>query len=143
MSIKVPVDKFRELNWFKYFEFRMMLNLISDHRKFNFLDEKHIWNHNGNPIRVRRNPITGVIPCIKISGNFRDSQSIIACISANRDKPQQLFYTMGKENNDSDSFMLFIRLMIAHRFLIHNEVLIMDNCSIHHKGFAEELQRFV
>lgn len=143
VSIKVPTDKFREVNWYKYFEYRMMLNLISDHGKFNFLDEKHIWNHNGNPIRVRRNPITGIIPSIKVSGNFRDSQSIIACITTKKTKQQKLFFTMGKGNNDSDSFMLFIRLMIAHGYLLHDEVLVMDNCSIHHQGFAEELQKFV
>ena len=142
-AVMIPLDKFKETNWFRYFEYRMMLDLISDHSKFNFLDEKHIWNHNGQKLRVRRNPITGQIPSVKVSGNFRDSQSIIACITTNKTKPQKLFFTIGKQNNDSDTFMLFVRLMVAHRFLRHGEVIVMDNCAIHHGGFAARLQEFV
>ena len=136
----VPTDKFKEVNWMKYFEFRILLDFISNHKVFNFVDETHIYNHNRQMLRVCRNPITGEIPYIKVSGNFRDSQSMIAAISTNPNKRNKVFYTMSNDNNDSISFMLFIRTMIAYGFLRHNEVMVMDNCAIHYQNFAQNIR---
>lgn len=142
-AIIVPRDKSKESNWHKYFEYRLMLNLVSNHQDYNFIDEKHIWNHNGLLLCVRRNPITSKIPVVKVSRNFRDSQSIIACISVSKKKPNGLFFTMGKDNNDSALFMSFMRIMIAKRFLIHGEVVVLDNCAIHHGGKSTCLQDYL
>ena len=49
-AIMVPTDKFKEANWFKYFEYRIMTDLVSNHQLFNFVDEKHIYNHNGHQL---------------------------------------------------------------------------------------------
>ena len=57
----IPKDKFKCVNWLKYYEYRMYVNYFKDHTIFNFLDEKHIHNHNGHDLRVRMNPITGII----------------------------------------------------------------------------------
>ena len=137
---KVPMDKFKESNWFRYYEYRMLLNLITDHSVFVFVDEKHISNSNGHDVKVRRDPLTGIVPCIKVSGNFRDSYSIIAAISPNPEKEHPIYATMSKTNNDSNAFMVFIESMITSGYLKHNDVVVMDNAGVHTGGAANVIQ---
>ena len=130
-SIHVPKDKFTEGNWLRYYKFRIACNVLHDHTMFNFIDEKHIVNHNGQSIRGRVDPVTGVLDGIPVSGDFRDANNIICCISGNHRKLQHLFYAIRKANTTSETFMDFIETMVAAKFLRHNEVLVMDNAAIH------------
>lgn len=138
-AIMVPCNKFKEANWYKYFEYQIKLDFVSTHNKYNFLNEKHIWNHNGNDIHVRRDLATGQILYIKVSSNFQDSQSIRAYISTSKEKKNKIFYTIGQENNNLILFMTFIWLIASEQFLRHNKILVMDNYAIYHKRISVEL----
>lgn len=142
-SSLVPVDKFRHANWVSYYEYRMYLSLLKDHTKLNFVDEKHLVNNQGQNLKVRADPVTGILDGIPVSGNFRDAQSIIACISANHEKERHLYYTIDRETNNAESFLAFIEGMVRDRFLIHDEILIMDNAPIHRGGSAAIIEDFL
>lgn len=142
-SIKVPLDKFREANWFKYYEYRLIMNKVSNHKIFNFCDEKHITNHNGTELKIRKCPITGNREGVPVSGDFRETFSIIACVSPNPAKQQHAFVTCGKGNNTSSSFKDYVELMVTQRFLNHNEVLVMDNAAIHTGRDASGIEDFL
>ena len=136
-SSMIPKDKFTDRNWFKYYEFRMFVNVVGDHTLFNFLDEKHFTNHNGQELKARVDPITGILPSIPVDGDFREAHNLMACISVNHRKSNHMFYTFNKEKGTASYFEAFIRAMVEQGFLTHGEVLVMDNASIHVKGDAE------
>jgi hypothetical protein len=132
----VPLDKYRLENIARYKEFMDKKFMITDHRRFIFLDEKHIVNKDTVPNMVRACPITGRVSAIQVSGDFREAYSIIAVISANPTKVKPVAYTIGQKNGDANSFLFFIELLISSRYLQHNEILIMDNAAIHTGGAA-------
>ena len=121
----------------------MYVDYFSDHTIFNFLDEKHVYNHNGHDLRVRINPFTGLIDGIPVSGNFRDSYTLTACISANHRKDKNVFFTINKKLNTSKSFMDAVKKMVEEKFLLHHEILIMDNAAIHVGGEAKRLEDYL
>ena len=139
----IPIDKFTEANWFRYFEYRMIVEYIGDNLRFNFVDEKHIVNHNGVELKVRANPLTGQVDGVPVSGNFRDSRSLIACISVNPYKSRHVYYEMTTENVDADFFMTFIRSMVESGFLLPKEVLVLDNAAVHRGAAAAVLEDFL
>ena len=108
-----------------------MLTLKFFFEKFNFLDEKHIVNHDCIRRKVRKDPVTGKRPAIYVSGDFRECFNIFACISANPNKSTPIAYHIEKNNGTAVSFVKFICAMIQNRWLQHNEVLIMDNAAVH------------
>ena len=142
-SNNIPLDKFREANWFRYYEFRMYLSLAADHMVYNFLDEKHFANHQGHEIRGRSDPVTGILEGIPVEGNFRDAKSIIACVSPNPMKDRHVFFTIGRDTNNGYSFMAFVEMMVTTKFLRHGEVLVMDNAPIHTGGAAASIEDFL
>ena len=95
----------------------MHLNLVPDHHDFNFLDEKHYTNHNNQEIKVRADPLIGVVEGISVQGDFCDSKTVIACVLANPNKPKHVFHTIGWETNNACLFMIFVELMISNKFL--------------------------
>ena len=142
-SNNIPLDKFRQANWYRYYEYRMYLALADDHMLYNFIDEKHFANHQGHEIRGRADPLTGILEGIQVDGNFRDAKSIIACVSPNPAKECPLFFTMGRKTNNGYSFMAFVEMMVACKFLRHREVLVMDNAPIHTGGAAASIEDFL
>jgi hypothetical protein len=49
---------------------------------------------------------------------------------------------IGKENGSAASFVTFIEYLIATRFFVHGEILVMDNAAIHtgaEAGIIEDL----
>ena len=80
---------------------------------------------------MRRDPVTGKRPAIMVSGNFRDAYNIFACISANPQKVTPIAYHIERNNGSAVSFVTFICNMIRHRWLVHDEILIMDNAAVH------------
>ena len=139
-SSMIPMDKFTATNWFRYYEYRMIVTKINNNLRFNFIDEKHITNHNGIDLKVRRNPLTGKIDGIPVSGNFREACSLVACISVNPRKQQHTYYTMTKETVDASYFMEFIMSMVRDGFLLPKEVLVLDNAAVHCGAEAQQLE---
>ena len=142
-SNNIPLDKFRQANWFCYYEYRMHIALVHNHMLFNFLDEKHFANHQGQEIRARADPLTGILDGIQVDGNFCDAKSIIACISPNPNKDRHIFFTISRETNNAYVFMAFVEMMVIQGFLRHQEVLVMDNAPIHTGGAAASIDDFL
>ena len=126
----VPLDKWKPANIEAYHRFMTIIAPLN-HWKFHFLDEKHIVNKDCQGNRVRADPLTGAVRCIKVSGNFREAYNMIAIISANPVKPQPINYILGKENGTAAVFTAYIKQLIAYRWFEHGDILIMDNASIH------------
>jgi transposase len=139
-AILVPLDKWKISNKVRYYEFVQKLRIYNDHSKYNFLDEKHVWNKDVYAKKVRKDPLTGKLPCIHVSGDFREAYNIMAVISPNPEKPFPMDYTIGKENGTSEAFVGFITYLIAKRFFFHNEFLVMDNATIHMRGNARVIE---
>jgi hypothetical protein len=74
------------------------------------------------------------LPCIHISGDFREAYNIMAVISLNPDKPVLMEYSIGEENGASEAFVGFMTYLIAKRLLCHHTFLVMDNAMIHSMG---------
>ena len=121
----------------------MYLSVISDYSVFNFLDKKHFAKGDCFSYRGRADPLTGILEGIPVDGNFRESQTLMACVSPNAMKDKHVFYTVAKETNNAYSFMAFVELMVLYRFLRHNEVLVMDNAPIHTGGVATSVEDFL
>ena len=139
----IPMDKFSSTNWFRYFEYRMIVAKINDNLRFNFMDEKNVTNHNGVELRVRANPFTGKTDSIPVSGNFREARSLIACISVNPRKARHTYYDMTKEKVDAEYVMKFVMEMVRDGFLLPKEVLVLDNAAVHCGAAAKELEDFL
>jgi transposase len=139
----VPLDKWKLVNKIRYFEFVQKLRIYSDHSKYNFIDEKHIFNKDVYSRRVRKDPLTGKLPSIHVSGDFRKAYNIMAVISPNPDKDYPIDYTIGEENGTSEAFVAFITYLIAKRFLRHDEFVVMDNASIHYQNNATVIENML
>ena len=127
----VPLDKFRRGNIARYFEFKAKLALLSDHSVINCLDEKHIVNKDALPTKVRACPMTGYTPYLQVSGDFREAFNIFAVISSNPRKSKAMEHWITKDNGNANSFVMFIKMLIVSKWLLHDEILIMDNARIH------------
>jgi transposase len=107
------------------------VSLFEDHSPWNFLDEKHVVNKDTLPNRVRVCPLTGQVPAIPVSGDFREAYNLFAIISTNPHKPYPVDYMIGRENGNAASFVAFIEYLIWTRFFAHDEILVMDNAAVH------------
>jgi hypothetical protein len=92
----IPLDKYKPENVARFVEFRHLLDLLFDHRKYNFLDEKHLVNSDTVANQVRANPLTGYIDNIPVSGDFRDCYNLIAVITADIQNPRPLSTLSGE-----------------------------------------------
>ena len=86
----------------------------------------------------RKDPLMGKLPCIHVSGDFRESYNIMAIISPNPLKAHPMDYTIGKENDTSEAFEGFLTYLIANHFFLHNKFLLMDNVTIHIHEFKSD-----
>ena len=136
----VPLDKWKPKNLAAFVTFYDSLRKLRNRLVFHFLDEKHIVNKDALGTKVRRDPLTGYIPHIQVSGDFREAYNLFACITANPTKSRPIFYKITKDNGTAEFFMSFIESMITSGFLRHNEVVVMDNAAIHSGKEASGLE---
>ena len=94
----------------------MIVSKINNNFHFNFLDEKHITNHNGIELKVRMNLLMGQVDGLPVSGNFWEAHSLMACISVNLHKEYHMYYTV--TNKKASFFMNFIKNMVEDGFLL-------------------------
>jgi hypothetical protein len=112
------LDKFWPENLLKFAHYRLKVALFQDHSRWNFLNEKHLVNKDTLPDRVRACPLTGRVPAIPVSGDFREAYNLFAIILANPDKPYPIDYMIGRENGNATSFVAFIQeYLIVTRFV--------------------------
>ena len=136
----IPLDKFKNGNILRFLEYKKTMDLLYDHTMWNFLDEKHIVNHDALPKKGRADPLTGYMDFIPVTGDFRQSYNIFAIISANPTKPRPIEYRIDQENGSSATFVLFITALIISGFFKHEEILVMDNARIHTGGEADGIE---
>jgi hypothetical protein len=67
---------------------------------------------------------------------------MIACISGNLLKQKHAIYMIGKENGTPALFMSFCVLMVESGWLVHEEILVMDNAAIHMGHEARDLEQW-
>jgi hypothetical protein len=58
----VPLNKWKATNKLRYYEFIQKLHVYSDHSKYNFNDEKHIYNKDVYTTKLRADPLDGNCP---------------------------------------------------------------------------------
>ena len=139
----VPLDKFRAENVIRFIEYKLKCQLLFDHSRFCFIDEKHLVNSDSVPKKLRCCPISGRMDYIAVSGDFRETYNLIACISGNPLKQKPVVYTMGKENGTAAAFVAFCERMVVSGWLRHDKIIVMDNAAIHTGGVAAHLERFL
>jgi hypothetical protein len=76
----VPLDKFRCENVIRFVEYKLKCQLLFDHSKFCFIDEKHLVNSDSVPKKLCSCPISGRTEFIPVSGDFCETYNLIACI---------------------------------------------------------------
>ena len=108
-----------------------------------FLDEKHIVNKDALRAKTRKDPLTGKMDHIPVSGDFRETFNLMAIVSLNPTKSKSIEYHIDKNTNDAFSFVVFIEYLIETKYLKHNEVLVMDNAAIHVGGVAKNIQEIL
>jgi hypothetical protein len=109
---------------------------------YNFIDEKHIYNKDCYPLKVRRDPLSGKLPSIHVSSDLCDAYNIMAIILPNPDKPAPIDYTIAVENVHLRHSWAFMTYLIAKRFLRHHEFVVMDNARIHSMGNTTVIEDF-
>jgi hypothetical protein len=107
------------------------MDILFDHTKWNFLDEKHIVNKDAIPSKGRANPLTGYVNYILVTGNFHESYNMFAVISGNPAKRHPGKYRIDKENGLAETFVCFITALMISGLFLYEEVLVRDNARIH------------
>jgi hypothetical protein len=79
---------------------------------------------------------------ILVSGDFRDTYNMIACISSNPRKLTHTVYTIGEYNGTAAAFLSFCQMMVQTHWFVHNKMLVMDNAGIHTGRESAELEEF-
>jgi hypothetical protein len=138
----VPLDKFRQENVIRYVEYKLKCALLTDKSRFCFIDEKHLVNSDTVPKKLRRCPVSGRMDFIAVSGDFRHTYNMIACISSNPTKLTHTVYTIGEYNGTAAAFVSFCENMVQTRWLLHDEVLVLDNAGIHTGRESADLEEF-
>ena len=87
--------------------------------------------------------MSGYVPYIKVSGDFRDAFNVFAMITCNPQKNHCCFYNIQRNNGTSESFMSFLTQAIQCGYLVHDEIIIMDNAAIHSQKNARNVQDFL
>jgi transposase len=117
------------------------MNLLWDHTRWNFLDEKHMVNHDALLKKGRADPLMGYINYIPVMGDFREAYYIFVVISGNPAKDHLVEYRIDIENGSASTFVLFITALVISGFFNNEEILVMDNARIHTGEEAAEVWR--
>jgi hypothetical protein len=87
---------------------------------------------------VRADPLSGYIPCIFVTGDFRNAYNLVAIVSACPTKARPVTYSVvERENGTAASFLVFSQFLLSHNWFKRGDVLIMHNASIHTGGEAD------
>ena len=92
----IPVDKYRAQNLAKYKDFYDAIQVLPNRWRFNYLDECSIVNKQACAQMVRKDPLTGYIPFIAVSGDFRESFQVFACCTPDVKKKGPVITTYRK-----------------------------------------------
>jgi len=127
----VPFDKFHPKNIERAFEFLDIISKI-DPARIKFGDEKHL---KGDAIfnrKVRRNPITGEVPEMIVTSDFRNRYNLTGFCSINpMTTKYAVWCSLHECINDADQFHLELEYAIHSGFFRGGDVLVLDNAAVH------------
>jgi hypothetical protein len=137
----VPLDKFWQENVIRFIEYKLKCQLMFDHSRFCFIDKKQLVNSDSVPKKLQCCPLSGRMDFIAVSGDFRETYNLVACMSGNPHKERPLVYTIGKETGTATAFISFCEMMVLSGWLHHDEIVVLGNAAIHTGGDSEALKR--
>jgi hypothetical protein len=138
-----PADKYSDANVIKFFDYTTVIRSF-DPRDLHFLDEAHVDGKNVWRRKVRRCPLTGLLPSIIVPGSFRARYNIISscCIRPqNGNHPVQ--FKISEENGNEVCFSEFIMEQAMAGVYAAGTVLVMDNAAIHTGKLAVQLREWL
>ena len=138
----VPTDKWSDANTHRYLECLAKM-LWMDPRRVKFCDEKLLKGADFFEQNVRLDPITGIMPTIDVDPDFRNTYSIMGVMQAGDPSMAAVVATIGEENGDSESFLMFMIELVSIDFFNHGDILVLDNCKIHSQGLCDILEDFL
>ena len=137
----VPFDKYRPDNYLKMLDYLEIIERI-DPSRIKFGDEKHLKGQDLYNRKVRRDPITGVIPPTFTNGDFRNTYAVTGFCGIDR-YSSPVRYNIHEEKNGADEFALQLEMAIASGFFRPGDVLVLDNASIHNGGDNSNLEEWL
>jgi hypothetical protein len=117
-SSLIHYDKFKPENIAWFIEYRHWLDVLFDHTRYHFLDEKHIVNSDAAPNKVHADPQLGYIDNIPVSGDFRDAYNLMVVITGNPAKNHPIVYSIGQDNGDAVNGLYPSKDYISNIFLV-------------------------
>ena len=129
----VPFDKFRPENIEKAIEYEY-IDFIADiaPERIKFGDEKHLKGDEIFNRKVRRNPLTGEVPEMIVSPDFRNRYNLTGFCSINPNTTRQAVWcSLHEEINNAESFALELEYAIRDGFIVGGDILVLDNAAIH------------
>jgi len=128
----VPFDKFRPENCMKAIDY---LNIIVqiDPRRIKFGDEKSLKGKEVFNRKVRVNPMTGEIPPLYTTSDFRNTYSLTGFCSIDR-RSTAVFCSIHDEINTATEFSVQVELAMSSGFFYPGDVMVLDNATIHSGG---------
>jgi hypothetical protein len=111
-----------------------------DKAHFCFIDKKHLVNSDTVPKKFCRCPIFGRMDFILVSGDFCDTQNMIACMSSNPRKLTHTVYTIGEYDGTAAAFVSFYQMMVQTCWLVHDKILVIENADIHTGRDSSDLE---
>ena len=137
----VPFDKFRPENYEKMLDYLDIIERI-DPSRIKFGDEKHLKGQELYNRKVRRDPITGLIPPTYTNGDFRNTYAVTGFCGIDP-YSTPVWYNIHEEKNGADEFALQLEMALASGFFRPGDVLVLDNASIHNGGNNDNLEEWL
>ena len=139
----VPFDKFRPSNIEKAWDYLGVISRIAPHR-IKFGDEKHLKGDEVFSRKVRRNPLTGVVPEMVVTPDFRNRYNMTEFCSVNPETTSRaVWYCINDIINDAEQFSVELEKAIQSGFLRGGDVLVLDNTTVHNGGENSVLQDYL
>jgi hypothetical protein len=138
----VPTDKWSDANTERYLEYLLKM-LWMDPKRVKFGDEKLLKGEDFFSQEVRCDPQDGTMPTIDVDPDFRNAYSIVGVMQAGDADNAAVEFTIGEENGDSESFLMFIIDLVGIGFFRHRDIFVLDNCKIHAHGLCDILEDFL
>jgi transposase len=74
---------------------------------------------------------------------YRRQWQLICCISSNPRKLKHTVYTIGEHNGTAAAaFVSFCQMMVESRWLVHGEILLLNNAGVHTGREATDLEEY-
>jgi len=126
----VPLDKFKPENHVRAYEYLKALFTLHP-EKVLFVDEKHLKGQELFSQKVRRCPITGIVPVVMTDSDFHNTHSITAFCSINRRKVKPVWFHIHDGTNNAEQFRRTCESALYDGFFEPYDVIVADNATIH------------